>query len=224
MIFSHLQILFYDDRQAIRATDIGEMRFEQICKPRLYKYIKLYSQMRCQGGNGYYDYVRDVLYKENMSAKDYRRIENYELKVLDSMGELQKLIREHNSEVGLCRIMAGPAWTRDSDILIDGEVYHWVDKEEDISRIYSIHKIQGFDLNYGGVVFGDEIYYDTTAQRIEVDKSRLKDNQTKSSGDIEMRRFVLNIYLTFMTRAIKGTYVYVVDENLREYLKSFFDQ
>jgi hypothetical protein len=29
--------------------------------------------------------------------------------------------------------------------------------------------------------------------------------------------------MTLMTRGIKGTYVYVCDDALREYMKSFFD-
>ena len=38
-----------------------------------------------------------------------------------------------------------------------------------------------------------------------------------------MRQYLLNIYLTLMTRGINGTYVYAVDDNLREYLKNFLN-
>ncbi len=41
---------------------------------------------------------------------------------------------------------------------------------------------------------------------------------------INTRDYVLNIYLTLMTRDIYGTYLYIVDEALKEYLKIFFDQ
>lgn len=79
-------------------------------------------------------------------------------------------------------------------------------------------------MNYAGVIFGKELYYDKAKGRIEVNKKELKDNLTKSSGDEAMREFILNIYLTLMTRGIHGTYLYVVDDDLREYLKLFLNQ
>lgn len=46
---------------------------------------------------------------------------------------------------------------------------------------------------------------------------------TKSDGDDIMRQNVLNMYLTLMTRGIKGTFVYAVDDSMRNYLKEFLD-
>lgn len=59
-------IIFYDELQSIRATDIDKIRFEEICRPHLFAYYKLISQMRCKGSNGYYDYVKDILEKEKL--------------------------------------------------------------------------------------------------------------------------------------------------------------
>jgi hypothetical protein len=38
----------------------------------------------------------------------------------------------------------------------------------------------------------------------------------------ELRRFVLNSYKTMMKRGIKGLYLYIVDLELRNYLKTLF--
>lgn len=221
---SRIQILFYDDKQAIRTPDIGKTRFEQICKPRLFKYYELTSQMRCKGGNGYYEYIKDILFNEHISIKDYKNIENYQLKLVDSISDLQNIVAEKNFEVGLSKMLSGPGWSREEEITIDNCSYHWVSENADEKSIYSIHKIQGFDLNYAGVIFGKEIYYDIEKKSIEINKKELKDNHTKSSGDLEMKEYILNIYLTLMTRGILGTYVYVYDDNLREYLRTFIDQ
>lgn len=45
----------------------------------------------------------------------------------------------------------------------------------------------------------------------------------KSSGDEAMQRYVMHIYLTLMTRGIHGTYIYAVDDAMRDYLKEFFN-
>lgn len=78
-------------------------------------------------------------------------------------------------------------------------------------------------MNYAGVIFGKEIYYDLEKKRVEVNRKELRDSFTKSEGEASMRQYLLNIYLTLMTRGINGTYVYAVDDNLREYLKNFLN-
>lgn len=222
---SRLQVLFYDEDQFIRATDIGKERFESICRPRLSKSIELTSQMRCHGGNGYYDYVCRLLRGTDVGPRDYRKVDHYQLKVFDSASELYEAIEYMGGmhDQGLCKVVTGPGWGSKEDIVIDGDTYHWAgDGQPRLGRtIYSIHRTQGFDLNYAGVIFGKEVYYDEERGAIAVNKQELKDSFTKSKGDDEMRDFVLNIYVTLMTRGIDGTFVYAVDERLREYLRHF---
>lgn len=220
---SRLQLLFYDSRQAIRTPDISKEKFESICRPRLYKYIELYSQMRCKGGNGYYEYVRKVLESTNLSKNEYLPISDYKIQIVDQIDELIEFIEYQNREGnGLCKVIAGPGWNIKEDICIEDKVFHWAGSSLENDIIYSIHKTQGFDLNYAGVIFGREVSYDSESGRIEVVKSCLKDNYTKSNGDEMMRKYVIDIYLTLMTRGIYGTYLYVMDEELKEYLKKFF--
>lgn len=192
----------------------------------LSKSIQLTSQMRCHGGNGYYDYVCRVLRDTGVGLHDYRKIEHYQLKVFDSASELYTAIEYASSlnDDNLCKVVAGPGWAVKEDIVIDGDTYHWAgnDANGQGKVIYSIHKTQGFDLNYAGVIFGKEVYYDDERKEIVVDKRELRDSFTKSKGEEEMRNYILNIYVTLMTRGIDGTFVYAVDDRLREYLKQFF--
>ena len=218
---SRLQVIFYDSKQSIRTPDIDEQRFKSITKPYLVMYYELYSQMRCKGGNGYYEYVKKVLRGEKLKVSDYKKINNYDLTVCDSFNDLKNRIEAKNTD-GLSKIVAGPAWSTKEDIIIDGDTYHWVGSSEKNAIIYSVHKTQGFDLNYAGVVFGREIYYNNSLGRIEINKKGLKDNYTKSSGDEKMREYILDIYLTLMTRGIHGTYVYAMDSALQEDLKSYW--
>ena len=220
---SRLQILFYDYRQSIRTPDISKERFADICRPHLFKYIELFSQMRCKGGVGYYDYVRKVLMTTNLSVHEYQKISNYRIQIVDNIDELTTFIDYQNTEGdGLCKVVAGPGWNIKEDIIIENNTYHWYGSNLSNDIIYSIHKIQGFDLNYAGVIFGHEVRYDPITRRIEIVKRNLKDNHSKSSGDELMREYLLNIYLTLMTRGIKGTYIYVMNDELRDYLRAFF--
>lgn len=214
---SRLQIIFYDELQRIRTPDIPQERFDMICNERLYKKIELVSQMRCKGGNGYYEYVRKVLEGEKLDAREYSEISNYKLATVESIDDLMSIIGHHQKEGGLSKVVAGPGWTKDEDIVIEDQIMRW---KKDIA---SIHEVQGFDLNYAGVIFGKEVYYDLESRKICINKKELKDNTTKSSGDESMRRYILNIYLTLMTRGIDGTYIYAMDKNLKEYLGYYFN-
>lgn len=220
---SRLQVLFYDEFQTIRVTDIGRDCFNSICKPHLYKSIELFSQMRCKGGNGYYEYIRSVIEEKNLNFADYKKIPNYELKVFDNVEDLFSMIQRKNLTYSLCKVVTGPGWTSKEDIIIEGNKYHWASGKNDCdtNAIFSIHKIQGFDLNYAGVIFGKEVYFDDDAKCIKINKHELSDMRTKSKGDDKMRQYVLNIYITLMTRGINGTYVFAIDEKLREYLRRF---
>ena len=227
---SRTQILFYDSLQSIRHTDIGKERFTKICNPVLYKTLELHSQMRCKGGNGYYEYVRKILEDSNLTGYDYRIINNYSLQVFDSVDDLYNAVIDKDAKYGLCKVVTGPGWSFEDKIIVDGRKLEWVkqdetnaSKKQDETTVWSIHKIQGFDLNYAGVIFGKEIYYDTEKKRIDVKRSEVMDRRAKPAGDDEaMRRFVLNIYLTLMTRGIRGIYIYAMDKELNEYLKKYF--
>lgn len=221
---SRLQLLFYDENQFIRATDIGKARFNSICQQRVSIEYELTSQMRCRGGNGYYEYVSKVIREIGCDARDYKTINNYHLRFFDHITDLFSAIETADASGGICRVVTGPGWKMGEDIVIEGSTYHWAHGGESAGSgsIYSIHKTQGFDLNYAGVIFGKEVYYDEALHGIAVNKGELRDNHTKSGGADEMREFVLNIYVTLMTRGIDGTFVYAVDKRLRDYLKQFF--
>ena len=220
---SRLQILFYDQYQTIRVTDIGPERFIRICTPYLEKpTIQLFSQMRCKGGNGYYEYVKGILEKSNMGVDQYRNIMNYDIKVFDHISELFNAINEKNRKCSLSRIVTGPGWNMEEPIIIENHQYHWAKDNDDCENsVYSIHKVQGFDLNYAGVIFGKEIYFNESLGRVSINKKEVRDNFTKSNGDDDMQRYIINIYITLMTRGINGTFVYAMDKKLSAYLRGF---
>ena len=224
---SRMQILFYDELQSIRVTDIDAQRFKAICKPHLFTYYQLLSQMRCKGGSGYYEYVKNVLEGQNLSFSEYKPILGYQIKVMDSITELFEIINQKQAKDGLCGVVTGPGWASEENIEIDGNCYRWsgkVKEKQEVDSFISIHKSQGFDFNFAGVVFGREMYYNPETCQIEVDRKYVKDNRARPKGnDDEMRRYLLNIYITLMTRGIQGTFVYAIDKKLNEYLRRFFD-
>lgn len=97
-------------------------------------------------------------------------------------------------------------------------------REECINEIGSIYTLSGLELNYVGVIVSPELYYDKKENKIKMNLESFYDNtvkRQKSAADIFEE--ILNTYYTLLTRGILGTYIYVCDENLREYFNKFID-
>ena len=249
---SNSQIFFYDKNQSIKKTDIDEDRFAEIINdPRNITY-NLSTQMRCfAGGEAYIKYIKSVF--SNRENKGKKTFNGYDVRIFEDVDEMVKTVRQKDVECdGLCRTVAGFAWdwrTHDKidpqnlketeeciakgmyDIEIDDHKYiwnvhtdGWIGWPNSVNEIGCIHTIQGFDLNYAGVIIGNELKYDPEAKRIYVDKSEYRDaNGKKMTSDEELLQYILNIYIVLCTRGIKGTYIYACDDELRKYLSSYFD-
>ena len=238
---SRNQIIFRDDLQTIRPCDIDAADFREITEKRYPGTVirqALSTQWRCLGGNGYIDYLREIM---SGTAKKYRKVENYDFKLYDDPGKMHEDIKALNDEYGLCRMAAGYAWKwvtkkdkKAYDIIIGKNKFrwnstydNWITSKNAVNEIGCIHTVQGYDLNYLGVIIGEDIKYDPVKHEIYADKNCYFDQQGKSgvADDPEaLREYLSNIYITLMTRGIRGTYVYVCDPELRKYMAKFIDK
>lgn len=143
-----------------------------------------------------------------------------------------------NEEFGLSRLCTGYPWKHISknddslfDIVIEGISIKWnkitagwISDPKHEKEMGSIYTLAGLDLNYAGVVIGPDLYFDKRDNKIKVNIDNYFDNKVKKGVDIEaLRKYVLNTYAVLLTRAIEGTYVYVCDNALKEYLSKFID-
>lgn len=96
----------------------------------------------------------------------------------------------------------------------------WAEKPYTIKEVGSIFTIQGFDLNYAGVIIGPSVKY--RDGRIVFDKTEsensLATNRRSDLGDFaeDNLRNELNVLLT---RGVHGLYLFAVDPALQERLK-----
>ena len=232
---SSYQIFFYDSHQSVRPCDVSSDEFNEFLKTDYTKTYVLDTQFRCQGGDEYIKYIADIL--SNDPPKVKKEFEGYDLRLFDDANEMIKCIKEKDKEFGLCRNVAGYAWEWVSkkdktrhDFEFNKRMYHWnsklvdwVNSENAVNEIGCIHTIQGYDLNYVGVIIGKDIWYDPVTGKIQIDKKNYYDQIGKTvDGDMDLlRNQILNVYYTLLTRGIRGTYVYVCDDELREYFKQY---
>lgn len=238
---SRNQIIFRDELQTIRPCDIDAEDFREITENRYPGNVirqALSTQWRCLGGNGYIDYLRKIM---SGTATEYHRIDNYDFRLYDDVGKMHEDIKKLNDEYGLCRMAAGYAWRwvtkkdkKAYDIVIgdcklrwNSTYDNWITTPNAVNEVGCIHTVQGYDLNYLGVIIGEDIKYSPIAKTIIADKDNYYDQQGKSgvANDPQaLKEYLSNIYITLMTRGIRGTFVYVCDPALREYMSQFIDK
>ena len=229
-------ILFYDEKQSIKPSDARKEDFDKLKTDRFTKIEYLKSQFRVRGGNDYVKYIDDLLNCKLEPTKKVFDSPVYEFLFFDSLENMEREIRLRNTENGLARLVAGYSWkwvSQNNPNLYDIKIENlelkwnsgnidWVNSENSINEVGCIHTTQGYDLNYGGIIFGNEISYDRVNDEIIIKQENYYDRNGYQgiTNPEALKEFITNIYKTIMLRGIKGTYVYVCDQNLREYFSN----
>ena len=246
---SKLSVFFLDEHQQVLLKDIGTdaeiARWATHFDAEVSR-VKLPSQFRCNGSDGYLDWVDEVLQVREVTNKTNGSL-NYEINVFDSPNELFNQIEARAAEHFSARVVAGYCWkwvSRKQADAFDIEMpefkfkkrwnlashgSYWIVEPESIAEIGCIHTCQGLELDYVGVIIGkdllvrdDRIVTDAT-QRAPDDKTirgyktQLKLDPASTSKLLD--RIVKNTYRTLMTRGMKGCYLFCVDEETNDYFK-----
>jgi DUF2075 family protein len=232
---SKYQLFFYDSEQSIKPADVRKESFDKIKGQNDASQITLFSQMRSEGKNDYITFVDNLLKEKLDNNTTIFNNPNYELALFDDLSLMMERLQKMENEFGLCRSMSGYSWPWVSktdanlpDAIIDGvkmfwnrQSIDWINSTTDVTEMGCIHTVQGYDLNYSGVIFGKEITYDKNSKKIKVIKNNYHDIKGKQAleNEDELLKYIVKIYKTMMYRGIKGTYIYVCDRDLREYFE-----
>ena len=241
-------IFFIDKYQKVTLKDYGSIseieKYAGLFKAETKK-IKLESQFRCNGSDGYLSWLTDVLEIEETANYDGFDFD-FDFRVLDDACELKELIFEKNKEKNNARLLAGYCWNwikegkNDSDvhdIVIDdfsmswnlGNSDTWAIDEDSVNEVGCIHTSQGLEFDYVGVIIGEDMKYN--GDHIITDfNSRARTDQSLKGIKTLNKRFpkqaqriadeiIKNTYRTLMTRGMKGCYIYCEDRMLQSYFK-----
>lgn len=237
---SKSQILLIDTAQSVKPADLPLEMTLQILEAAKARgsFFRLSSQMRVAGGQDYLEFVKNLF---SDKARRAPNLGSYDLRFYKDFSKLREDVLEMNRRHGLSRIVAGYAWPwatkKDKstyDIEIEGvelrwnqTALDWVNTEGSVHEVGGIHTIQGYDLNYAGVIIGEDLKYDPDLGKIVFSRKNYFDGKGKennkklgiSYSDEDLLQFVINVYKVLLTRGIKGTFVYAVDKNLSRFLQ-----
>lgn len=237
------RVLLIDEHQAVRPADLPRnvLHSEITRAQNTHRRFPLAQQMRVRAEADYVGFMRAML-RGASTAGSRPDFGDYDLRFFASVAEMQGAIRERESEVGLSRLVAGFAWdwkTRNKrpgfDFAIEEIEFtwnrtdkDWINSPSSIDEVGSIHTVQGYDLNYTGVIIGSDLRYDPETREVIVDRDAYRDKKGKEhlrklkreTTDSDLLNLIQNIYAVLLTRGVLGTYVYVCDPALREYIRA----
>ncbi|MCE7792842.1 DUF2075 domain-containing protein [Salipaludibacillus sp. CUR1] len=250
MAASKLSIYFIDERQRVTLKDSGSIdaikRFAEAEGANITT-MKLESQFRCNGSDGYLAWVDDVL-QIRETANTHHIGASYDFRVYSDPNELKNEIIKLNERKNKARMVAGYCWNWDKegkadpnyyDIVLEesgfamswnlGNTDTWAIDPESVNEIGCIHTSQGLEFDYVGVIIGEDLVYRDGEVITDSTKRAKTDNSLRGLKKMQKEvpkkaakladEIIRNTYRTLLTRGQKGCFIYCTDKELEKYFR-----
>jgi uncharacterized protein len=247
---SRFSVFFVDESQRVTLRDVGtkaEIRKWARQLGAKVTQAELASQFRCNGSDGYLAWLDQSL-QIRPTANETLDTAEFDFRVLDSPVTLRNLILEKNRERNRARMVAGYCWKWPSkkkpsafdiefpeygfkarwNLSKDGGL--WVVSPDSVQEVGCIHTCQGLEVDYVGVIAGDDLVVRDGKVRTQPEKRASSDKSIHGLKTLARQdareaakradEIIKNTYRTLMTRGMKGCYVYFTDRETAEYFKS----
>ena len=250
---SRITVAIFDKNQMLKTEeylepdDIRRMEERADSQGNL---IMLSNQLRINANAATIKWIRDITEKKMISKipKD----DNYDLRIFSDAKKMYEAIQHkaQDEDKGLSRILATFDWKYNSKRKPDNADYWmvtagdlslpwnlqlkpknarslkklaWAEQPQTINEVGSTYTIQGFDLNYSGVIIGPSVKYrhgHIVFDPSESENTNAIRNRTLKNGK-KMKvadRLLPNELNVLLTRGVNGLYIYAVDDELRRAL------
>jgi hypothetical protein len=211
---------------------------------------ELEIQFRCSGSDGFINWVNNTLGVQRTANVLWDGADGFDFKIVDSPLALENAMRQKAAEGYTARVAAGFCWPwsepRSDGTLIDDVVIGdyrrpwdakpgsrklapgipsaslWATDPSGINQIGCVYNIQGFELDYVGVIWGLDLRYDFDQQKWIGDKTESQDSVVKRSKE-KFVELVQNTYRVLLSRGMKGCYVHFMDKDTERFVRSRMD-
>ena len=236
---SKITVVIFDPKQVLKIKSYWNDRLlEEIINQYDAKTVKLTDQMRMNANPETMKWIDSFVKKKVLPLPT--EDSSFELKIFEDAAAFKKAIENKNNKDGLSRIVSTFDYLHKKDnktYIVDEEGINmpwnstqdkvtWAESPNSIKEVGSIYTVQGFDLNYVGVVLGPSVSYDEDKDELVIDTSKYKDTGAFiSRTDLSPERneqikeqIILNSINVLMKRGIHGLYIYATDPKLRKRL------
>ena len=240
---SKISVFFIDENQVVTTKDIGSIeeikKWAKVLGSEIHygDDLKLASQFRCGGSDGYLAFLDNLLGIRETANVDLIDID-YDVRVFDDPNKMRDELRKLNIKNNKARMLAGYCYNWISktnpnvfDIQLENgfeaqwnfsNTSTWAIDEDSFEQVGCIHTSQGLEFDYCGVIIGKDLVY-RNGQVTTDEKSRAKTDQSlRGNRNPKLAdRIIRNTYKTLLSRGQKGCFIYCEDKHLADYIKKF---
>ncbi|WP_430535885.1 DUF2075 domain-containing protein [Listeria rocourtiae] len=242
---SKITIVVYDRKQVLKFKSYWDESLIEHVKRGIHSEVfMLTNQFRIRAEEDILNWMDAFTNKKVLALpKSLRSVgkDYFDLKIFSDAGEMYKKIQQKNKKYGLSRLVSTFDYVHKKDkqdYFIEEPNFKlpwnrnykttWAEAKGTINEVGSIYTIQGFDLNYVGLILGPSVSYNFEKDELEIITANYKDSEAfKTRKDIPDERkeevreqIILNSINVLMKRGIHGLYIYAADPKLQQKLQS----
>lgn len=209
---------------------------------------ELEVQFRCSGSDAFVNWINNTLGIRRTANVLWNGEEDFDFRIFDSAESLDHAIRHKVAEGFTARMTAGFCWewskhtnpdgTLKSDVMIGNYVRPWNARPEarrlakgipkatlwahepnGVEQVGCIYTAQGFEFDYVGVIFGNDLIYDFDGQTWAGVRENSRDPVVRKSRD-KFVDLTKNTYRVLLSRGMKGCYAYFMDKDTERFIRS----
>jgi DUF2075 family protein len=208
--------------------------------------IKLEAQFRCSGSDAFIQWIENTLEIDRTPTVLWNLEDPFEFRIMTSPAALDEAIRQKLADGFKARLTAGFCWPwsppKEDGALVEdvtvGEFRRpwnakpearrlakgipraplWAYSPGGENQIGCIYTAQGFEFDYVGVIFGDDLIYRIGKGWIG-QRQCSEDTVVKRAGD-QFMNLVKNTYRVLLTRGLKGCFVYFKDKETEGFFRT----
>jgi uncharacterized protein len=212
---------------------------------------ELEIQFRCAGSDGFINWINNTLGIARTANVLWDGAEGFDFRIVSSPIALEQEIMKKAAAGFSARVAAGFCWrwsdprpdgTLEDDVVIGDyrrpwdakpgnwklaagipSASLWATDPNGIKQIGCVYNIQGFELDYIGVIWGRDLVYDFNTQRWTGNKQESADQVVRRSKDAFVD-LVKNTYRVLLSRGMKGCYVHFMDKDTERFIRTRMEQ
>lgn len=210
--------------------------------------FEIETQFRCSGSNAYIQWINNTLQIRRTANALWEGDDNFEFRIFNDPFLLENEIRLKVKQGFTARMTAGFCWPWSKELNNDGSlkddvrigdyVRPWNARDEviglkagipkapfwaydpnGIDQVGCIYTAQGFEFDYVGVIFGNDLVFDFDSQSWKGKPENSCDTPVRNKRE-SFTQMVKNTYRVLLTRGIKGCFVYFEDKETEKFFKS----
>jgi DUF2075 family protein len=249
---ARVTVFFIDDLQVVRPEEVGSSALitsAAAARGIPVREFELEAQFRANGSDAFIQWVENTLDISRTPQVLWPTEDAFDFRVVDSVEQLDSLIRGHASAGATARLVAGFCWpwsnpepTGDlvNDVVVGtwsmpwnaraeaGRLAagiprsdYWASDPGGLEQVGCVYTAQGFEFDYVGVIFGRDLVYRPGIGWVgQPEESRDRIVSSKNVSRDAFTDFVKSIYRVLLTRGLRGCYVHFLDSQTRDFVLS----